>query len=298
MAYGFQPRDVLILRGLFESRIMTLANLAGLHFNDQQEAAKKRIQKLKAAGVVGERPRRPYHPSILFLTKKGFDALTRENGLDGFPRLGWASLRKRARVSDLTLRHELDVMAVKTALVRAVRATPSFTVSEFSTWPLLYQFEARPFGRGRTVLTKPDGFIRIEEAEADGNRSEHTFFLEVDRSTETQTRLLDRAGCYMDFYRAGGLAIRNGQSDSAYKDFPFRVLMVFKTAARRDNTARTLFENNPPIRTQVWLTTLTQFTNDPLGAIWLQPIQYDRIAWGMGIAGLSQANLTKKCLLA
>ncbi len=253
---------------------MTLAHVAALYFDGRTEAAKKRIQKLKAAGVALERPRRPYEPSILYLTKRGFDELTRNGALKGYPKLGWASLRKRARVSDLTLRHELDVMAVKAAMITAINATPTFTVSEFSTWPLLYRFNARSFGRGRTVRVSPDGFIRIREREADGRQSEHTFFLEVDRSTETQDRLVARAGCYLDYYRTGGQAVRNGRSREEFKDFPFRVLMVFKTASRRDNTAESLIQSKPPIQTQVWLTTFAELTSDPLGPIWAQPINY------------------------
>ena len=38
------------------------------------ESAKKRVQKLKADGYIGERARRTGEPSILHLTKKAFMA--------------------------------------------------------------------------------------------------------------------------------------------------------------------------------------------------------------------------------
>jgi hypothetical protein len=100
------------------------------------------LQKLKAAGFVNERPRRANEPSTLFLASKAFRFLSEQGILADYPKLGSEALEKRAQVSALTLRHELDVMDVKAALVSAVRATSRFRVAEFSTWPALYQFRA------------------------------------------------------------------------------------------------------------------------------------------------------------
>jgi len=44
-----QSRDFDLLHGLFESRIMTTAHIATMYFDGKREAAKKRLQKLKAA---------------------------------------------------------------------------------------------------------------------------------------------------------------------------------------------------------------------------------------------------------
>ena len=74
-------------------------------------------------------------------------------------------------------------MDVKTAFHSAIKKTTEFSIAEFSTWPLLYQFEAFRSGYGGAqVLVKPDGFIRIHEKELDGGVSEYAFFLELDRS--------------------------------------------------------------------------------------------------------------------
>ena len=271
----FQKRDVELLRGLFESRVMTTAHVATLNFDGKKEAAKKRLQKLKAAGLLGERARRAYEPSVLFLTRKGLLLLREQGILNEYPTIHLPVLDKRARVSEQTLRHELEIMDVKAAFHLAIRQTEQFTVAEFSTWPLLYQFEAVRSGYdGREVTVKPDGFNRIHEIEQDGGVSEHTFFLEVDRSTETQDTLVVRAGCYLDYYKSGGFALRNGAPRSAYKDYPFRVLMVFKSAERRNNTAERLLQNNPPILSMVYLSTFEEVKADPLGAIWLRPVDY------------------------
>lgn len=270
-----QTRDTTILRGLLESRVMTSVHIATLYFSGKKEAAKKRLQKLKTARLIAERSRRAYEPSILHLSRQGFSYL-RDNGiLADYPPMSQAALEKRVRVSELTLRHELEIMDVKAAFMEAISKESPLTVDEFSTWPLLYQFEAVRHGHsGAEVVVKPDGFIRIHEKEADGGLSEHTYFLELDRSSETQDTLVTRAGCYFDYYKSGGFAERHGAPRSAYKDYPFRVLMVFKTAERRNNTAEHLLQSNPPILTQVCLSTFEEVTTNPLGNIWLCPVDY------------------------
>lgn len=271
-ALHFQDRDLSVLRGLFESRVMMTSHIATLYFRGSGEAAKKRLQKLKAAGLIGERKRRAYEPSVLYLTRKAL-ALLRERGvLSEYPQISPSVIERRARVSKLTLQHELEVMDVKAAFHTGVAKTSAFSVAEFSTWPLLYQFDAvRPGHEGTEVVVKPDGFIRIHEKEHDGALSEHTFFLEVDRSSETLDALVAKAACYLDYHKSGGFAERNGAPRSAYKDYPFRVLMIFKTPERRNNTAERLLQNTPPIFTQAWLTTLEEVKANPLGEIWTCP---------------------------
>lgn len=267
-----QQRDLELLRGLYESRVMTLVHAALLYFDDKSEAAKKRVQKLKTAGLISERPRRVYEPSILALTRKGNQVLASHGLLSGFPQLSAAAVEKRARVSEITLRHELDVMDVKTAIVSGVRNTSGFQIDEFTTWPILNEFRASQ-PDGNVVTMKPDGFIRIRE-ETENSEFEHTFFLEVDRSTETQDRLGLKAFCYRDYYRQGGLALKNGRLRTEFEQFPFRVLMIFRTAERRNNACEMLLRLHPPILTQVWLTTMTEVAAHPLAAIWITSSDY------------------------
>jgi hypothetical protein len=276
-----QDRDFALLRGVFESRIMTAGHIATLFFDGKKEATKKRLQKLKAEGFIGERTRHASQPAILFLNRKGLVLLQAHGILKEYPQLDLPVLEKRARVSDLTIRHELEIMDVKAAFHAAIKNTENFTLAEFSTWPLLYQFEAFRNGRGGTTVTvKPDGFIRIHEQEQDGGVSEHVFFLEVDRSSETQDTLINRAGSYFDYYKSGGFAVKNGAPQSAFKEYPFRVLMIFKSAERRNNTAERLLQNTPPILTQVCLSTIDEVTSNPLGAIWFRPIEYHEATKG------------------
>lgn len=279
-----QERDLAIFRGLFESRLMTLDHIARLYFANQYEAAKKRIQRLKAERFLRERARRVYEPSILHLSHRAFDELSRRGHLKEYPQYAWNQLEDRANVSDLTLRHELDVLEVKTALSCAVRTASQLELLEFSTWPALYQFEAaqppRPGKHGSRVTVKPDGFVRLYEHANEDDTFEHFLFLEVDRSTEPRDILALRTYGYQDYYRRGGLAVKYGSTAEEYKDFPFRVLIVLPNDERRNNMAARLLQNTPPVLTMVWLTTFQEITTDPLGAIWMRPIDYKEITEG------------------
>jgi hypothetical protein len=250
---------------------MTTAHMAALYFSGSKEAAKKRLQKLKADGLITERKRRVNEAAILFLTRKGFGLLNSENLLAEYPKLSVTSFEKRADVSSLTIRHELAVMDVKAAFYSSLKNSDQFSIEEFSTWPKLHEFRAyRP--DGVEALVKPDGFIRIHEKEKDGGVSEHVFFLELDRSTESQNTLVNRAVCYLDYYKSGRFAEANGAKREAYKQYPFRVLFVMKSEERRTNTAERLLESDPPIRTLVYLSTLSAVTTGRFGKIWIRPI--------------------------
>lgn len=275
-----QGRDIDLLRGLFESRIMTAGHVAMLYFGGKREYTKKRLQKLKAAGFISERKRRVNEASILFLTRKAFSLLNREGHLSGLPQLGANSFEARANVSALTILHELEIMDVKTAFHAALAGNEKFTLRDFSTWPLMNQFETSRPGLTSNGLVKPDGFLRIHETETGTTGFLHECFLEVDRSSEIQDTLVGKASCYLDYFRSGGFAVRNGATCADFKSYPFRVLIVLKSTERRNNTAARLIQNNPPLLTLTWLTTLEEATSDPLGAIWVQPKAYRDITAG------------------
>lgn len=277
VSFDLQPRDVALLRDLFDSRLMRLDHIAALHFEGRREAAKKRVQRLKAAGLIAERARRSFEPAVHVLTMRGIDLLDSRGELLGFPPLSRRALEKRSRVSDLTVRHELEVMDVKAALIPALRAREGLSIAEFTTWPRLCEFRAQRPDTGQEMLVKPDGFFRVAEATPGRGVIEHAFFLEVDRSTETLETLANRAACYVDFYRRGGYAVRRGQSPAERDHFPFRVLLVCKSEQRLDNIALHLLSLQPPILTQVWLTERVELLRHPQGAVWLCPADYRKI---------------------
>ena len=60
---SLQDRDIALLCGLFECRVMTTDHATALYFDGKNEPAKKRLQKIKAIGLITERPRRAFEPS-------------------------------------------------------------------------------------------------------------------------------------------------------------------------------------------------------------------------------------------
>ncbi len=269
---NFQPRDIELLTSLFESRLMTARHITDLYFQGKSEAAKKRLQKLKSTGMISEKRRRCYEPSILFLSVKGYRFLKENGNFSDYPKDALTGFKRRTTISEITLKHELSVLDTKVAFHNAVKKSKNLNLAECSTWPLLHQFQVREKNSASKILIKPDGFIRIHETNPEGHVSEYTFFLEVDRGSEKLETLVQKAVCYNRFYREGGMAERHGKAKEAYKDFPFRVLFVVKSQQRQINLAKMLLETDPPILTQVLITTFQELETDPLGEIWVQPI--------------------------
>ncbi len=268
----YTERDYAILRSLFESRLMTRVHLAAIHFGGHDRMAKKRLQKLAADGLIGDRPRRPDEPKLHYLRKRGYDLLNETGRIADYPKLGYASFKRRVDVSPLTLAHELAVMDVKAAIFSGARQRPTLQVAEFSTWPILFRFRVRS-PSGRMAWLSPDAFVRLRERDADGV-SEQLFYVEVDRSTESLTVLCRKAAGYLDHFQSGGMAVRLGGKRDDFRQYAFRVLWVFRNAERRNNAAAAFIVNNPPVLTQAWMTTMQELVADPMGAIWIRPKDY------------------------
>jgi len=275
-----QSRDLAILRGLFESRVMSLNHISLMYFEGRKEAATRRVRHLKAAGAIAEYPRQRYQPSLLFLSSTGFELLQTHRVLVDHPALTWNRIRRRAYVSPQMLRHELAILDVKAALKVAVANEVGISLLEFLTWQHLFQFKARLADGARPSLIQPDGFIRLRQATVGANPIDHAFFIEVDRSTESQDILARRADSYVDYYRSGGYAIKQGGACSDFKRYPFRVLFILQNEERRNNLAERLLLNCPPILTQIWLATTDEVTKNPLGTIWIQPLDYRKATAG------------------
>ena len=60
-----------------------------------------------------------------------------------YPRFIWSNLEDRAKVSPITLKHELNVMNIKATFARELRAWDNLALGDFCTWPMLYEFKAK-----------------------------------------------------------------------------------------------------------------------------------------------------------
>lgn len=273
-----QARDYALLRGFLDSRLMTLKHAALLFYGGSFEAAKKRMQKLRGAGLITARPRRPQDPAIYMLGHEGFLRLRQEGMLNPAHDAAWARFQKRRRIGDLMLGHELALLDVKAAFTSALNSLTGFTLKEFSLDADRHKFRVVTAAAGsgtqvrfQSSFAKPDGFIRIMTKETG---ADHFLFLEVDRGTESLGRLVQKARHYHQHYTGGGFAKRFDHKREDFRKAPFRVLFIFKTAERRDNVGRKLLSSRVPIKNQAWLTTMDEVIRGPLGAIWVRPGDY------------------------
>jgi hypothetical protein len=266
-------RDLRLLRDLYECRLMTLSQIATLHFAERAPAAKVRVQKLKRAELLTAYRKHVSDPAVHYLTRKGLELLLDRGCLHQYPKLSREQMERRSQVSEATRLHELQVMDVKCAFYKALRNQQNLEIAQFSTWPMLHRFQAvRPDGQKTTV--NPDGFVQLRGASPIDTRTLSSFFLEVDRGSEVQETLAMRAYCYRDYFRAGGFAVRHGLPVEKFKELPFRVLFVFQTAERRNNAAERMLLLHDPIGSHSCLTTFEEVARDPFGKIWVTPRDY------------------------
>ncbi len=299
---ALQERDFEVLRGLYESRMMTRVHISKIYFGGADEYTKKRIQQLKSADLIGERPRLG-QPSLLYLTSSALRLLREYGHLAAYPQVKSSTLAKRTQIKELTLRHELDVLDVKAAFASEISKGGTLKLQEFTTWPLLSMFEVYRSAKRKYVPVEPDGFIRVGEPGQDGEKFEHSFFLEVDRSNESQRIVAEKAACYADFYRQGGFAARLGLDVSQIEEAPFCVLIVFLNEQRRNNAAEELLRLSPPVLKQALLTTLGEVKSAPLGNIWITPANYRQALMGTpfdvtrGLSKTIQTNRARDLLV-
>ena len=276
-----EDRDLSLLAALFETRLMTTADVQQLFFAGNYETAKKRLQKLKRARVLTERKGRGvYGRSILHLTVQGFRILQTTTALhdNGYPPISEKQFKNRAAVAESTLNHELDVMKVKTAILSHMSPSEQFSVIQFSTWPVLYRFMAQATDTDRAILFNPDGFIRIHDTDPPPRGSMHVFFLEVDRATESLSRIAEKAMRYQWYYGSGGLGQRFNVAKGTF--YQFWVLFVASSERRRNNMAQVILQNHKPIKPLFRMTTQAEIEHNPLGSIWLSLMEYERVTNG------------------
>jgi hypothetical protein len=271
-AFIVTARDVAILRDLFDSRILTAQQIADIHFNGSRNASKQRLWTLKRAGLIAGRFGTPSGlPIPLRLTRDGFDILRKGGHLNDYPRLTWPTLSKRLKVSPLTLAHEVDVGWVKASFYRAARERGDTQINLAITWPRLLRFRVRPPHLSETVSVSPDGFIRFIQDDGAIKR-EQDVFIEVDRSTETISRIVERMQAYVAYYSTGGFAKRQSVANVEPKEFPFRVLWTFKTKARMESFLRACREHQRPILKMAWAVLFDEAVLNPFAKCYRRPV--------------------------
>ena len=294
---AIQDRDIRLFETLLECRVMTRRHIALIHFDGRMEAAKKRLHALATSNYLSGKRRRPNEAAVYSLSKKGFDALRAHVGTQPHRATRWSGAERRLHVSPLTLQHELDVVSVRAAMTGAIRTRCEDAIQEFCTRPSMIAFKVNvPWEPAVTV--KPDGFAHVRMRRHNGTIVDDFFFLEVDRSTESQTILFRRLAAYGEFYRRGGFARRRGGLPQDYKRYPFRVLVTCRSPERMCSLA-TQLANRSRTGTQIWLTTFAECVTNPLRQIWVTPSDIRELTVttvGRGITAVE--SLSKRTLFA
>ena len=281
----FKPteRDLSLLKGLFHCRLLTIEHASKLYFNGSKEAATKRLRTLdKKYGVIKTKPGKVNEPNIYIFTKSGFRILSEYGKLGRFPHLTWTDqMYRRANLSNRNLLHELTVMDVKSALESKINELQNFHVIEYGTWPKLYQFQAscnisdkQSYKKKVIKIAQPDGFLRVKEDDQGNPTIIYDCFLEIDKGNESLKILINKTDLYSDYYNSGRFASEYGYIGAPKEEFPFRLLFVLDSAERLNNCCEKLLQERPKRLTLVWFATLPELLNDPLGKVWIRPIDY------------------------
>lgn len=269
-----QPRDLEVLRTLLDSRVAYARQISVLHFSGKREATKKRVQTLKRSGFIAARRRRPQEPAVLYVTRAGVRLLKDRGFLSDYSPSLLASLERIPRARDPNVRRELEVLDIRISMQTALAGVPSVTLVRFTTSSHLSRVRVSPQRPGSATQVRPDAFIEIVSASHGDRDSLHRLYLQLDRPAESLDLLVSHAQAYRTHFQSGDFARFLGESPQSHREFPFRVLYVFKSTERRDAFARLLLAESPPILTQAWLTTFPELLSDPLGPNWLCPIDY------------------------
>lgn len=273
-------RDRALFLGIFESSVMLREQIAELFFSGSYDAAAKRLQKLLTHGYLRERKvddrRGTYLPTWISLAEPAFSVLRADNAIPD--EMTWQSLRRRRSSAPSTLAHDLDVVDLWVAFVKAHRRAREGSLKHFSTWPYHFQFETVSTHGGASSLLLPDAHAVM--AHTDDPKLapiESTIFFEWDRSTEHRGILRGKALGYDHFYRSGAYAERCGGRHTDIEDYPFRVVLAVKNEERRNNLLEALARpegTHPLIPDQFWSTTWEEIRSDPLGPIYLHVGDY------------------------
>ena len=286
-------RDLLILRGLFDCRILNIHHFAELFFEGRQDAARKRIKKLQANKLLNVRQKKVTEEHLYFITRKGFELLTENGALDDYPKVLWKDFEKRAVVSSTRVQHEVEIADVIALFARAVRGHARMKIKQFVVIPLFTEFQAvTPAGR---KSYRPDAYIQLSiEGEEDAY-----IFVEVDRSNHSHSVIMEKCSAYWDYYKRGGFAKKSGGQEEGIHEFPFRVLWVVPSIDRRNLLMESLIrESEKPqsvskglySRRQAWFAAKGDLENDILGEYWLVPEDYKKALKGTNFDPLTRSR--------
>jgi len=197
-------------------------------------------------------PRLQGSPKALYLPgRRAIEVLSRTLGVDS-QRLALRIKRIR-QTKDLFLNHRLQVNEARLAFSLGIRANPDMRLDLWQTEPEL---------SGSPLI--PDAYCRYVYQE-----KRWSFFLELDRSTESHKRLNAKLENYLDYGFSGKYAQQYGGKF-------FRVLIVAPTQARASNLKKLAEKITDKM---FWVAVISDMRPETVfGPIWQRPGKDGRFA--------------------
>jgi len=186
------PRDRLLCRVLFDHKVLTTEQVTDLCFANLT-TARHRLSALYVLRVLDRfRPFRPVgsDPYHYVLDTLGVEVVAADRGIE-VPRPGLHHSRALALADSQRLAHLLGINGLFCALAAWARSVED---AELAEW-----WSERRCAAEWGEVVRPDGFGTLRE----GHRVVE-YFVEVDRGTETLTRLAGKLAGYAELVRATG----------------------------------------------------------------------------------------------
>jgi DNA-binding PadR family transcriptional regulator len=264
--FVFQPRDVEILKAIYDHRFLTRAlvlPLFGVEPTIEDTNLDRRLRKLVASGYVGRLPRENRRSEFVYaLTAAGAEILKKHQL--PLPFADWSE--KNRDVKTLFVEHTLMVARWYVAVLAGLKELSSVTIDH-------YERESRPRGQygllrnwqsqgGTTRKVNPDAFLLLE-----GDVHPGAHFLEADQSTMAHSRMVEKFEDYAAMYR-----------EKRHPEFfgvpTFRVCVIAKSEQRASNLLSLLIDGTdirPEERRLFWFTTEETYRDTPanvMASVW------------------------------
>jgi hypothetical protein len=262
MPIRLQERDLSIFRQIQSCRFLTLKQISIFCFEENAEAAKKRLQKLQQANFVHRHSLGILNPSIYTLNESA-RSLIGERRRD-----------KRPVPSITLLRHEITVRDFKVGLMRAAKLQ-SIEVPVFSIKHCELNF------RIAGTILRPDGYFEVKTKE-----QVFRYFIEMDRGTEAHTIIEHRVELYRKLAKSKVYEALPQQKNQPLRFPTFRVLFLLTSDARLHSFLSKLYRNG--VRNLVMAGTLKLNLQYPLNFVWHTPQSRQQ-------AGASPENIFGLC---
>lgn len=186
------PRDLAVLDSLKQFRLATIADLQRLHFHQHtsddsaSRTARRTLARLTEVDVVTRLQRRiggfrsGSAGHIYTLTPTGHRVL------------GDAQRKRRHEPGAHHVAHTLAITDLASRLSELARGS-SFEVSTMQSEPTCWRSTA-----DNSLIVKPDLFVQLAD-----ETDELSWFIEIDRSTESSTVLKRKLATYTDYWNSG-----------------------------------------------------------------------------------------------